>query len=182
MTAAWWVAGLIGVLSVIAGIIVVAKPSNSLATLAVVCGIFVLVDGIFAIVQAFGPDTDSRGLVAVMGVVSVIVGILLIRHPGVGVRAVALLLGLWLIAAGMVRTVVAFELPEHRLRRLVVAAVLLIAGIVVVASPHIGYATLAVIVGIGFIAYGLTMIVLGAAMRTVHHEVPSAAPGGAVTT
>lgn len=182
VTGAWWIAGITGVLSVIAGIIVIAKPSNSLGTLAVVTGIFVLVDGIFAIVQSFGPETQSRGLVAVMGIVGVIVGILLIRHPGVGVRAVALLLGLWLIAAGAVRAVVAFELPEQRLRRLIVAAVLVIAGIAIVASPHIGYATLAVIVGIGFIAYGLTMIVLGLAIRTVGHDLASPAPGGAVTT
>ncbi|TMM05956.1 MAG: HdeD family acid-resistance protein, partial [Actinobacteria bacterium] len=71
MTKAWWVVALIGVMSIVAGIIVVAKPSNSLATLAVVTGIFVLVDGIVAIVRAFGPDIGSRGLAAVLGVVSI---------------------------------------------------------------------------------------------------------------
>lgn len=103
------------------------------------------------IVQALGSPTESRGLVAVMGVVSVIVGIVLIRHPGVGVTAVALLLGLWLIAAAAVRVVIAFEVSENRLHRLLVAAVLAVAGIIVVSSPHIGYATLARVVGLGFI-------------------------------
>jgi uncharacterized membrane protein HdeD (DUF308 family) len=178
----WWIAALLGVMSVVAGIIVVAKPSNSLATLAVVSGIFVLVDGIVALAQALGPDTESRGLVAVLGVVSVIVGIVLIRHPLAGVSAVALLLGLWLIAAGAVRVVVALTLGEHRLRRLLVAAVLVIVGIVIVSSPHIGYATLAVVVGIGFIAYGAAMIVLGIAIRMVGHGAHSGAPHDAVTT
>ena len=180
MTKAWWVVALIGVMSNVAGIIVVAKPSNSLATLAVVTGIFVLVDGIVAIVRAFGPDIGSRGLAAVLGVVSIIVGIVLIRHPAVGVRAVALLLGLWLIAAGTVRMIIAFEMPEHRLRRLVVAAVLVIAGIVIVSSPHIGYATLALIVGIEFMVYGITMIVLSVAIRTAGQGEAPTVRGGPV--
>jgi uncharacterized membrane protein HdeD (DUF308 family) len=183
MTGGWWIAALVGVISIIAGIIVVAKPSNSLATLAVVSGIFVLIDGIVAIVEALGPDTGHRGLIAILGVVSVVVGILLIRHPIAGVTAVALLLGIWLIAAAVVRVVVAFALGEHRLRRVLVAAVLGIAGIAIVSSPHIGYATLALIVGLGFIAYGATMIVLGLAIRTLGHVAsPPAAPRQAATT
>ena len=66
----WWIASLVGVISIVAGIIVVAKPSNSLATLAVVSGIFVLIDGIVAVVEALGRNTESRGLVAILGVVN----------------------------------------------------------------------------------------------------------------
>ncbi len=168
MAGGWWIPSLVGVLSIIAGIIVVVKPSNSLATLAVVTGIFVLIDGIVAIVSAFG-RTENAGVVAILGVVSVVVGILLIRHPIAGVTAVALLLGIWLIAAAVVRVVVAIEIGEHRLRRILVAAILAIAGIVIVSDPHIGYATLALFVGIGLIAYGVTMILLGLALRTVGH-------------
>jgi uncharacterized membrane protein HdeD (DUF308 family) len=183
MAGVWWIASLIGAISIIAGIIVLAKPSNSLATLAVVSGIFVLVDGIVAIVEALGRNTENRGLIAILGVLSVVVGILLIRHPIGGVNAVALLLGIWLVAAAVVRLVVAFALGEHRLRRIVVAVILAIAGIAIVSSPHIGYATLALIVGLGFIAYGGAMLVLGLAMRTVGHAAsPPATPHRAATT
>ena len=177
VTGLWWIASLVGVLAIIAGIIVVAKPSNSLATLAVVTGIFVLFDGIAALVDALAGSTENLGLVALLGVVSVVLGILLIRHPIGGVKAVALLLGIWLIAAAVVRLVVAFAVPEHRLRRLVAAAILGIAGVAIVSEPHIGYATLAVIAGIGFIGYGASMIVLGWALRTVARGAsPPAAP------
>ena len=172
---AWWLVSLLGVLAVIAGIVVVAKPSNSLATLAVVSGIFILVDGVVAIVDALTGSTEDRGLIAILGVVSVVIGILLVRHPIGGVKAVALLLGIWMIAAAVVRVVAAFAVHAHRLRRLVAAGILAIAGIAIVSEPHIGYATLAVIVGIGFISYGATMIVLGWALRTVGHAASSAA-------
>jgi len=177
LTWGWWLALLLGVLSLIAGIIVILKPSNSLATLAVVAGIFILVDGIIELAAALVGTTENRGLLAVIGALSVIAGVLLIRHPLGGVRAVALLLGIWLIAAGVVRFIAAFEVPEHRLWRIVVALVLAIFGIVIVASPHIGYATLAVITGIGLICYGLSLLALGWAMHAVRREA-EAAPGG----
>ena len=124
MTWGWWLALLIGALSIVAGIIVILKPSNSLSTLAVIVGIFILIDGILEIAGAILGDTESRGLLAVIGTLSVIAGVLLIRHPLGGVRAVALLLGIWLIAAGVVRLISAFAFPGDRIWRIIVALVL----------------------------------------------------------
>jgi uncharacterized membrane protein HdeD (DUF308 family) len=172
----WWVLVLVGLISVIAGIVCIAKPDNSLATLAVIIGIFVLVDGIFTIVVSF-TTTQNRGLIATLGVLSVVVGVLLIRHPIGGVTAVALILGIWLIAAGVVRFIAVFEFPGHRFWRLLVSLALMIAGIVIVSDKNIGYATLALIAGLGFIAYGLTMIALGWALHTIRQaSTPAAAP------
>ncbi len=171
LTWGWWLAVLVGVLSVVAGIIVILKPSNSLSTLAVIFGIFILIDGIVELIAALSEQTQNRGLLAVVGALSVIAGVLLIRHPLGGVKAVALLLGIWLVAAGVVRFIAAFYAVEGRLWRICAALVLAIFGIVIVSSPHIGYATLAVIAGIGFISYGLTMIAAGWAMHVIRdHE------------
>jgi uncharacterized membrane protein HdeD (DUF308 family) len=181
LAAEWWLALLIGALSVVAGIIVILKPSNSLSTLAVVSGIFILVDGIVELVAAVRADTQNRGLLAVIGALSVIAGVLLIRHPLGGVKAVALLLGIWLIAAGVVRFVGAFAAPDHRLWRISVALVLAIFGIVIVSSPDIGYATLALITGVCFICYGLGMLAVAWAMHAVRSEdlpvQPETSPG-----
>jgi uncharacterized membrane protein HdeD (DUF308 family) len=172
LTWGWWLALLIGVLAIVAGIIVILKPSNSLSTLAVVFGIFILIDGIFEIIGAIAGDTESRGLLAVIGALSVIAGVLLIRHPLGGVRAVALLLGIWLIAAGVVRLIGAFAYPGNRIWRIIVALVLGIFGIVIVSEPHIGYATLAVIAGICFILYGIGMLAVGWAMHALRQGPP----------
>ena len=59
LTWGWWLALLIGALSIVAGIIVILKPSNSLSTLAVILGIFILIDGIFEIVGAILGDTPG---------------------------------------------------------------------------------------------------------------------------
>lgn len=175
VTWGWWLALLTGLVSIAAGIIVVAKPSNSLPTLAVIFGIFILADGIVELIGALSAYTQNRGLLAVLGVISVIAGVLLIRHPLGGVRAVALLIGIWLIAAGLVRFIAAFETPGNRLWRMGVALVLAIFGVIVVASPHVGYATLALITGIGFICYGIGMLALGWAMHFIRREGSTAA-------
>lgn len=172
----WWLLGLVGVLSVTAGVIVLFKPGESLPTLAVIIGIFMLVDGIFEIASAFFRGTPNRGLVALFGVITAIVGVLLIRHPIAGVAAVALLIGLWLITVGVIRLVTAFEEVAHRFWHAVAGLVEILAGIVIVSTPQIGFATLAILVGIGFILNGIALMVLGWNMQEVREEASTPPP------
>ncbi|HEY2007183.1 MAG TPA: DUF308 domain-containing protein [Solirubrobacteraceae bacterium] len=169
LTWGWWIAILTGAIGVVAGVVVLAKPSDSLATLAVVFGIFVLLDGIMELVGAVVGGSPNRGMLAVVGVISVIAGILLIRHPLGGVRAVALIVGIWLVAAGVVNFIGAFD-AERRLLRILASLVLIVAGVAIVSSPNIGYATLALIAGLGFIFYGIGMLAYGWALHAVRHE------------
>src|SRR4051812_34536046 len=154
-TSGWWLLALVGLLSIAAGVIILFKPGDSLATLAVIAGIFLVLDAIMELVAAIVGATPSRGLMALMGVLTLIVGILLIRHPIEGVVAVALLLGLWLVAIGTVRLFVAFERPENRVWHALAAILEIVAGVVIVSSPGIGYATLAVLAGLAFIVNGI---------------------------
>ncbi len=174
----WWLTLLLGVLGVIAGIIVLARPSKSLEAVAVVTGIFVVIDGVVALAAALTHETESRGLAAIVGVISLIVGILLIRHPTHGVLAIALLFGFWLIAMGAVRLVLAFGMPTHRGWRAFVAVVELIAGIVIVSSPSIGVATLALLVGLSLIINGAGFAALGVVLRSSDKGDGRAGPPG----
>jgi uncharacterized membrane protein HdeD (DUF308 family) len=56
----------------------------------------------------------------VLGVLGTVIGILLIRHPIHGVLAIALLVGIWLVAIGVLRLVWALAL-QHRLWSIAVA-------------------------------------------------------------
>ena len=174
-TWSWWLLLLVGLLSVAAGVVILFKPSESLATLAVIAGIFLLVDGILELGSSFMRSTPNRGMVALFGVLTAIVGVLLIRHPIGGVTAVALLIGIWLIAVGVIRFATAFEEYEHRGWYAFAGILELIAGIVIVANPDIGYTTLAILVGIGFILNGIGMAALGWGMHEVRREASSPA-------
>jgi uncharacterized membrane protein HdeD (DUF308 family) len=170
MVRAWWVLALLGLLSVTAGVIVLARPSTSLATLAVLMGIFLLIDGIFEMVWALLDPRQNRGMVAVFGVITAIVGVILIRHPTHAVTAIALLLGLWLIAAGVLRLFRAFAEPGRRLWPVLLAVLELIAGIVIVSSPNIGVKTLALLVGLAFVIRGLGACLVAWMLRGLRNE------------
>jgi uncharacterized membrane protein HdeD (DUF308 family) len=170
-TAGWWLVSLVGLLSIVAGVIILFKPGDSLATLAVIAGVFLVLDAIVELLASITGATQSRGLVALLGVLSLLAGILLIRHPIAGVAAVALLIGLWLVTVGAVRLVAAFERPDHRAWNVFAASVEIVAGIVIVASPDIGFATLALLAGIAFIFNGMGLFSAGWAMREIRHEV-----------
>ncbi len=166
----WWLAVALGLGSLIAGGIVLARPDHSLRTLAVIIGIFVLIDGVVELYPSVARRIESRGTTALLASLNVIVGVLLIRHPIAGVQAIALLIGTWLIAVGVLRVMVAFDTPRERLGRLIVAAIEIIAGVVIVSSPDIGYATLTLLVGFSFLANGVAMIVFGILLRTLKHH------------
>ena len=161
----WWLFALVGLISVVAGVIILFKPSDSLTTLAVIAGIFLLLDGILELAVSFVRETSNRGLVALFGVLTAIVGVLLIRPPIGGVEFVALLLGLWLIAIGVIRIATSFDEYAHRFWHAVAGVVELIAGIAIIVNPDIGFATLALLVGLAFIINGIGMAALGWGMR-----------------
>ena len=169
-TRGWWVFVMIGIASLVAGVIIVLKPSQSLATLAVVAGIFLLLDGILALVESLGHSVENRGLAAIIGVLGIVVGVLLIRHPTSAVTAIGLLIGIWLIAAGVLRLLRAVALGALRLWGVVIALLEIAFGIAIVSQPHIGYGTLAVLLGIWLIINGVGTVALGVAIRRVQPE------------
>jgi len=168
-TSAWWLLVVIGLVGIAAGVIVLLKPEDSLSFLAVVAGVFILASGIFDVAISFSRHTPNRGMAAIVGVLSVVIGVLLIRHPIGGVLFVALLIGIWLIAVGVVRFVEAFD-GDRRTWGIVVALIEIAAGVVIVATPPIGFATLALLTGIAFILNGVAIFALGWIMHTVRHE------------
>lgn len=161
----WWLVLAVGVASGIAGIILVVRPSHSLSTLAVVVGIFLLIDGVAELARSFG-RTESRALAAVVGVLGIIVGIALIRHPMHGVSAVGLVFGIWLVAAGLVRLVRAFVLAQRMLLQIVIAVVETAVGVAIVSDPNIGYTALALLAGFWLIANGIGLAATAFLLRS----------------
>ena len=175
---AWWLFALVGLASLVAGIIFVAKPSHSLNALAVVAGIFLLVDGIAELVASFGDDAGDRALAAIIGVIGIVIGVILIRHPSHAVTAIGLLIGIWLVAAGVIRLVRAIVIRDRILLRVAIALVEIVVGIAVVSSPHIGYVTLALLVGIWLIVNGIGTMAVGFLLRSDKSDLTASAATG----
>ena len=178
----WSLLLIVGLLSVAVGVVILAKPHISRATLAVIAGIFLLIDGVLELCWALVRRGENRALPALVGVVSAIAGVVLIRHPTKAVAVIALLLGVWLIIVGVIRLIRAFDRPEHRGWAAFNGIVELLGGVVIVSSPHIGVATLALLVGIGFIIRGLALAAVAWALHRASRDLGAAARGPAAAT
>jgi uncharacterized membrane protein HdeD (DUF308 family) len=164
-----------GVITLGVGVFLVADPEETLKVFTVILGIFLLIDGILAIVGAVIGRVESRALLAVVGVISAIAGLVLIKKPFETLTVLIVILGVWLVVAGVARFVYAFTTPEGRGGYLLVAAIDTIAGIVILSWPEPSLKTFAVIVGIVFIVRGLIYIWAGWRMRGLIKSDPGGA-------
>jgi uncharacterized membrane protein HdeD (DUF308 family) len=161
----WWLLVLLGLISAGVGIFFVASPHESLATFTVIAGLLLLFDGAMAILASIFGKGEGRGLLATVGVLGLIAGVVLIKHPFNALVIFVMVLGIWFIASGIVRLIAAFADPEARGANLALALVDAIAGIVILAWPDLTLSTLAVIVGILLILRGVASVYVGIALH-----------------
>jgi uncharacterized membrane protein HdeD (DUF308 family) len=165
MESLWWLFALFGVLTLGVGVFLIASPHETLSVFTVIAGVFLLVDGVIAVCRSIFGESANRGLLAIVGVLSAIAGLVLIKKPFETLVVFALVIGVWFIVAGAVRFVAAFALREGRGLSIFVAIVDVAAGVVILSWPQLGLATLAVIFGIGLVVRGLLFTYAGFQMR-----------------
>ena len=175
VTSLWWLPALFGVITLGVGVFFVVSPHETLSTFTVIAGIFLLVDGVLALLASIFNKGDGRGLLAVIGVLSVLAGLVLIKKPFDTLVVFTLIVGAWFVLAGIVRFVVALTSPEGRGGSIVTAVLDLIAGILILSWPDLGLSTLAVIIGIVLILRGLSFIASGWQLHKLNDD-PAGSP------
>ncbi|AQP47953.1 hypothetical protein BW730_11085 [Tessaracoccus aquimaris] len=162
-----------GILAVIFGIIALAWPGATLLTLAVFFGIWMIVDGVGLLIQAVtdtSGDLADRVLVGLFGVLGVVLGGVVAWNPFTGVEAIALLVAVWFIVAGIREIVFA-----ARVRKVITGEWLLILsgilavvfGILCLVMPALALGAVVYLIGIGALLFGIFMVVSAIRIRTV---------------
>jgi uncharacterized membrane protein HdeD (DUF308 family) len=173
----WQATLVIGVVTLILGIIVTAHPSGSLNVIAVLLGILLIVSGIFHLIRAFNRAEEHRTWLAISGLLLIVVGVVLIRHLDLTVAAIGLLIGITWIVQGVAGLIAAFSgAREGRGWWILFGLISLIAGIVVTAAPVKSVTALAILLGIWFIIMGIFEIALAFIIRHALSQAP-AQPG-----
>ncbi|GKQ39603.1 HdeD family acid-resistance protein [Streptomyces sp. A012304] len=99
---------LLAVLHVLAGVLCLRNPLQTIAALSLITGVVWLVSGILTLYTAVSvEDLPHRGVVAVAAVLGVVAGIVVLALPAESARALTRLLGLWLVLLGLAEAVVA---------------------------------------------------------------------------
>jgi uncharacterized membrane protein HdeD (DUF308 family) len=176
-----WFLIVVGLVTLGVGVFFVASPHETLKVFTVIGGILLLVDGLLAIIGALVGASESRGLLAMVGVLSVIAGVVLIKKPFQTLLVLVVILGIWLVVVGIARFVSAFSRREDRATNILVAIVEVIAGIVILSWPKPSLATLAVIFGIVLIIRGALFVYAGWLAHKLGRDAGSGSVAPAVT-
>jgi uncharacterized membrane protein HdeD (DUF308 family) len=101
-----------GLLSVAAGVVIIAWPSPSLIVLGIFLGSWLIVIGTLTISGAFAARKvlPDWWLLLLLGLVEVPLGVLALADPGATLAALITVGGIWAVAIGAMRIVLAFQL------------------------------------------------------------------------
>jgi uncharacterized membrane protein HdeD (DUF308 family) len=157
-----------GILTLLAGVFVIAWPGETLLVLAVLFGVQLIVSGIFRLVASFASEDltgGTRVLLALLGVLSIIVGLWAVRHVLLTLLALTVFLGIFWVVNGVIDIFTALSHREMPTRghSVLMGVLSAIAGIIVLGYPGLSLLGLAVILGIWLIVFGI--LELAAAFR-----------------
>jgi uncharacterized membrane protein HdeD (DUF308 family) len=100
---------LLAVLYVLAGVLCLRNPLQTIAALSLVVGVLWLVSGILTLYTAIAArDLPHRGFVLAGALLGIVAGVIVLALPTESARALTRLLGLWLVLLGLVEVAVAF--------------------------------------------------------------------------
>jgi uncharacterized membrane protein HdeD (DUF308 family) len=172
----------LGVICVATGIAAMVWPDITLLAIGIIFGIYLLIAAVIEIFDAiFGPP-GGRALSAILGVLALIAGVICIRRPGESLLAIVIVVGVYLIAEGVIRFVRAFDVRDGRGWALALGALDAIVGIVILAWPKLGLVTLAILFAVTMLVRGIFAIVIGFKLRGLRHEEPPAVQTATMAT
>src|SRR5450759_1504814 len=149
-----------GIATLVLGALVVLRPVATISGFAIL------------LVMAIADEHDSgatRVLIALLGLLSVIVGVFFLRHTYETLSSLAFLIGLFWIVGGIIEFFFAYIHPRSLGRGIRIGMGLLgfAAGVVTLVVPGITLVTLATIMGIWLIIYGVLQIATSLALRSL---------------
>ena len=157
----WQAPLVVGVLTLILGLVVSFHPTGSLNVIAVLLGILMILSGIFHLIRMFDSNEVHRVWLGIAGLMFIVVGVVLIRHLDLSRALIGLVIGITWIVQGLTALIggMAGDVREGRAWWIIFGVVSVIAGIVVASTPASSLNVLAVLLGIWFVIMGIFEII-----------------------
>lgn len=168
----WWMVALRGVAAIVFGVLAFVWPGVTIVALALLWGVYALVDGAIALGTAWRVRDEDQPVwpLALLGILGVLAGLAAIFMPGIAAIALVTLVGAWAVVTGALEIVAAV-----RLRRVIdnewllvlagIASVIL--GFLLLARPGVGAIVLAWYIAAYAIVFGVLLVALGFRLRAL---------------
>jgi uncharacterized membrane protein HdeD (DUF308 family) len=165
-TLPWWLVLVEGIVVALLGLLLLVAPGASLFFIVQLLGLYLFIAGIFRIIGIF-LDSSSWGLKLIAGILCLIAGLAVLRHPLWSTVAapagLVIIVGFLAIFEGVAGLVVAFQGGGWGMGILSVLGILL--GLILVINPLIGVAALTFILAIFMLIGGVGAVVQAFRMR-----------------
>jgi uncharacterized membrane protein HdeD (DUF308 family) len=170
----WWLIALRGLLAIIFGVLALIWPGVTVQSLVILFGAYVLIDGIFELINAFsGRSSDVWWVDLLQGLLGIAVGILTFIWPDVTGLLLLYFIAGWMLMIGIFTIINAV-----RLRREIEGEFLLglsgllsaIFGILLFIFPFSGAVAIVWLIAIYAMIFGVLLIVLAFRLRGLRGE------------
>jgi uncharacterized membrane protein HdeD (DUF308 family) len=183
----WWVLVVQGILGILFGILAIVFPGIALVTLAYLFAAWAIVAGASQLIEGWRV-AEARGRswpFAVMGVVSIVAGLLAALIPGITILGLVLLLGAWLVIQGVMEVYTAWQIRREVTGEWILALAgiaRIVIGAIVLAMPVVGAVLTVALVAAWSVVAGIAALVLGFRLRQFRERTTGSgrmAPSGA---
>jgi uncharacterized membrane protein HdeD (DUF308 family) len=158
-----------GLFAVFFGLLVIIWPNLALFTLPLLLallGLYILIDGIIAIVGAMRSSERRRWLLLVEGILGILAGLIALFRPGIAALAVLYLVAVWAILSGVSKIVSAIRgRVEHEWLMVASGLITVLFGVVLIFLPGAGLLALVWLIGIYALALGAAFIAYSFRLR-----------------
>ena len=175
----WWIPLTKGILATIAAVMAVLWSHQTMTALVVIVGIYAIIDSVMTLINAQAlHGMAGTGLMRGWGIIGIIIGLILIIHPGFSLHVIAILIGVWLVLLGVAAT--AFALPMRLITQkawgwmLGGGIGLFVLGIVILVHPGFGVVAISWLLALGVLLYGLANLAIAVGVRKITNSISSA--------
>ena len=163
----WWIFLLQGFAGIILGLMLVTEPAATVLTLTTFLGFYWLILGMLALVQVF-VDRDTPWFWSLLsGLVGILAGVLVLRHPLLAAITVptliVLILGIQGLAMGVLEIIAAFS--GGGVGPFILGAINVVVGILLISSPVAAALPVPIVFGVLLLIQGVGLIILAFRVR-----------------
>ncbi|MFI7129623.1 HdeD family acid-resistance protein [Nonomuraea sp. NPDC050153] len=159
----WWLLLIRGLASIIFGLLALIWPGITVLVLVIFFGAYALVGGVAELFAGFRHGAESRAWLIFSGIIGILAGIATFIWPGITSLALLYVVAFWAIFTGVLEIMAGIRLRKtiDNEWMLIIGGILsVIFGILLLIWPAAGLVSLAWLVGVFAILYGIAMVAL----------------------
>lgn len=177
----WWILLVMGILMIIGAIWMFKTPIGSFAGIVMFISVLILFSGILSVFFSISnkDDIDNWGLFLGAGILDIVVGFILLKHPAKAVVIFSVFIGLWLLFKGISAISNSFKLKKDGYEGwtwVLIFGILttIFAIMAVLYKPLLGGAYLAYMLAFAFLLLGIVYVFISLQLRKVKSRIGDA--------